>query len=99
MWVVGRPGIWDHEIVSSNRGENEWQAATFWGVRMEDPRVTARWLVEQHVLTLEELWVRYWANGGRAGEQELDAYVYGALEPYPLQVAIIGWALEDFVGG
>lgn len=66
---------------------------------MEDPRGTARSLMEQHVVTLEELWLRYWANGGGADEQELDAYVNGALVPEPFDVVIIGWALEDLVGG
>jgi len=54
--------------------------------------------MEHDVVTLEELWIRYWANGGAGDEQELDAYLHGALQPDAFDVVIIGWAVEDLVG-
>ncbi|WP_251036699.1 hypothetical protein [Arthrobacter sp. ISL-28] len=53
----------------------------------------------QHVITLEDLWVQYWANGGCAKEEELDAYLNGVLEPDAFELAVLGWALEDLAIG
>lgn len=62
---------------------------------MEDPRQTAQRLIGQHAITLERLWLRYWAEGGTATEPELDALIYGALTPPPEDLTILSWAIED----
>lgn len=66
---------------------------------MEDPRQTARRLIEQHDITLERLWIRYWAEGGTATEPEFDALVYGAVTPPPLDLRILSWAIENIRPG
>ncbi|MGP0224722.1 MULTISPECIES: hypothetical protein [unclassified Paenarthrobacter] len=62
---------------------------------MDDPRQTARKYLEQHVITLDSLWARYWANGGSAKPLELEAYLYQAREPSPFDLEVLTWALED----
>jgi hypothetical protein len=51
---------------------------------MEDPRKKARALIEQRAITLEDLWARYWANGGTFHPFEFDAYLNGAMKQVPL---------------
>ena len=43
------------------------------GEPMNNPRVTALKLIEQQAITLDELWIQYWANGGNARAFELEA--------------------------
>jgi hypothetical protein len=62
---------------------------------MNDPRQRARDLLEQDSITLERLWVKYWAEGGNADRLELDAYVHEALKPHPSELALLAWAMED----
>jgi len=63
---------------------------------VEDPRRTARNLIEQDESTLRELWLRYWANGGEAVEPfELEAYLYGVVELSAFEDEILAQALED----
>lgn len=62
---------------------------------MNDEMKAARALVEQRIVSMEALWLRYWANGGQASEEELDAYVHGALEPEKFDLLVIRWALEE----
>ena len=63
---------------------------------VEDPRRTARNLIEQDESTLRELWLRYWANGGEAVEPfELEAYLYGMVELSAFEDEILAQALED----
>jgi hypothetical protein len=52
-------------------------------------------LIEEHVITLDDLWVQYWANGGNARELELEAFLNGAHELCPFDLNVIAWALED----
>lgn len=61
---------------------------------MEDPRRTARAMIEQQTITLDDLWVRYWANGGSAHAFEFDAYLNGAQELDPFELKILAWSLE-----
>ncbi|WP_258804227.1 hypothetical protein [Pseudarthrobacter sp. NS4] len=62
---------------------------------MEDPRLTARKLIEQDAGYLHELWVRYWANGGDAQFFEFQAYLYGVYERSPFDLKILTWVLEE----
>ncbi|KUM36435.1 MULTISPECIES: hypothetical protein [unclassified Arthrobacter] len=62
---------------------------------MSDPRQTARNLLEQDGFTLEQLWIKYWAEGGNANALELDAYVHEALRPHPFELTLLTWAVED----
>jgi hypothetical protein len=62
---------------------------------MTDLRQTARNLIEHHTITLERLWITYWANGGDATLFDLDAYLYEIQGPTPLDLRILGWAVED----
>lgn len=65
---------------------------------MNDPRQRARTLIAQRAITLLDLWVRYWANGGSAKLFELDAYINCIQEPDPFELRVLEWALEDMVG-
>lgn len=62
---------------------------------MEDPRRTARALMEQHVLSLDDLWMQYWANGGNVPALEFDAYLNGTQELDAFEAKVLTWALED----
>lgn len=62
---------------------------------MENPRETALKLIQHHVITLDDLWMQYWANGGSAMEFELDAFLNGAFELCPFDNTVVAWALED----
>lgn len=66
---------------------------------MEDPRETARTLIEQQAISLEDLWVRYWANGGSFQPFEFDAYLNGAQRSDPFELKILIWAMEDLNAG
>lgn len=62
---------------------------------MNDPRQRARVLLDRDSITLEKLWIRYWAEGGNADPLELDAYIREALKPHPFELALLAWALEE----
>ncbi|MBT2586468.1 hypothetical protein [Arthrobacter sp. ISL-95] len=62
---------------------------------MNDPRHTARNLIKQRAITLDRLWIRYWAHGGNAPALEFDAYLHEALVLHPFDLKILTWALED----
>jgi hypothetical protein len=76
------------------------EAATTLGKNstMNNPRQTARHLIEQNAFTLERLWVSYWSQGGSATEFELDAYLYGAKELPEFDLKILAWAIEELQG-
>ena len=46
-------------------------------------------------LTLPQLWLRYFALGGEAGETELDAYLNGAMTMTPLQHDVLAHAINE----
>ncbi|WP_447002734.1 PP2C family protein-serine/threonine phosphatase [Saccharothrix isguenensis] len=46
-------------------------------------------------LTIEELWLRYFALGGNAGLVEIDAYVHGLGELPPLQPDVLAHAVNE----
>jgi hypothetical protein len=62
---------------------------------MKNRRLTALKLIEQQIITLDELRIQYWANGGNARAFELEAFLYGAYELCPFEHTIIAWALSD----
>ncbi|MBT2588372.1 hypothetical protein [Arthrobacter sp. ISL-95] len=62
---------------------------------MTDPRHTARNLIEQQAVSLDRLWVWYWAEGGNAPTFEFDAFLHEALLLHPFDLKILTWALED----
>jgi len=62
---------------------------------MSDPRQTARNLLRRNSVTLELLWLRYWAEGGDATAFEFDAYLHEALNPPAHELRIIEWAMEE----
>ncbi|UYY81960.1 hypothetical protein OIT41_02465 [Arthrobacter sp. YA7-1] len=57
--------------------------------------MTALKLIEQQAITLDELWICYWANGGNARAFELEAFLHGAHELGRFENTIIAWALSD----
>ena len=62
---------------------------------MNNPSERALKLIEQQAITLDELWIQYWANGGNARPFELEAFLYAAYELCPFENTIIAWALKD----
>lgn len=62
---------------------------------MHDPRQSARFLLDENTITLEWLWIKYWAEGGNATPLELDAYVHEALRPNSSELDLIACAMED----
>lgn len=66
---------------------------------MKDPRQTARVLIEQNIISLEGLWLRYWGNGGSADEFDFDAHLYEIQEPPPFELSVLAWAMDDLEAG
>jgi len=62
---------------------------------MRDPRHAAGNLLGTRTISLDLLWLRYWAQGGTAGVLEFDAYIHGALQPEQFELKLIDWALEE----
>jgi hypothetical protein len=63
---------------------------------MSDP-VSQRFLdaFQNSGLSVSQLWLRYFALGGDAGEMELDAYLNGAIALPPLQHDIVAHAINE----
>lgn len=62
---------------------------------MEDPRLTALNLIQQDKNYLDELWLKYWANGGSAGSVEFEAYLHGLTQPDSFDLQILHWAIDE----
>lgn len=60
-----------------------------------DPRLLARELLEHRKLSVMELWLYYWGNGGNAGEMEFDAFIHGIEGLAPVDLAVLASALDD----
>lgn len=62
---------------------------------MEDPRLTALKLIRQDKTYLDELWLKYWAQGGSAGSVEFEAYLHGLTQPDSYDLQILRWVIDD----
>lgn len=62
---------------------------------MEDPRLTARHLIELDEGYLHDLWLKYWGNGGNAQFLEFDAFVQDLNQQDDFDLRILGWAVEE----
>lgn len=60
-----------------------------------DPRLLARDLLQCHKLSLAELWLYYWGNGGTACEMEFDAFIHGIDGLAPVDLVLLASALDD----
>lgn len=65
---------------------------------MDDPRSTALDLIRQDKNYLDELWLKYWANGGSVGSAKFDAYLRGLTQPDGFDLQILRWAIDDITG-
>ncbi|MFC8525357.1 hypothetical protein [Pseudarthrobacter sp. NPDC057230] len=64
---------------------------------IENPRQKAQSLIDTAVVSLFELWMKYWGEGGRGGEMELDAFIRGVPLLDDFDEVILGWALEELI--
>lgn len=64
---------------------------------LADPALEARILVDSGALSLFELWLHFWGEGGQVGEMELDAFIHGIPMLQDFDVTILGWALEPLL--
>ncbi|MDQ0664448.1 hypothetical protein QFZ35_002946 [Arthrobacter ulcerisalmonis] len=62
---------------------------------MEDPRVTARAMIGHGEIDVNQLWLRYFANGGNALAFEFESFLYGVCEPTTLDLDLLGFAVEE----
>jgi hypothetical protein len=62
---------------------------------MKDPRLVAQTMTLQDPDCREDLWLQYWANGGKAGRFEFDAYLHILGEWDAFELEILVWAIED----
>ncbi len=62
---------------------------------MEDPRRTARHLIGRGEISLGELWLRYWANGGDAQPFEFEAYIHEMYELRAIDQDLLALAMEE----
>lgn len=66
---------------------------------MNDPRQTALEMVRQDKTSIDDLWIRYFANGGNADPVDFEAYIHGLLDADEYDPAILSWAVDDISGG
>jgi hypothetical protein len=64
---------------------------------MEDPRTTARTLLQQEDLALIDLWILYWNRGGQCHPLDLDAFIHEVLPTSDLDLNALSYALDDLV--
>lgn len=62
---------------------------------VENPRMQARSLIDTEAVSLFDLWLSYWAEGGQGGEMELDAFICGVPLLGDFDEVILGWAVEQ----
>ncbi|MFF1253006.1 hypothetical protein ACFVYC_11005 [Pseudarthrobacter sp. NPDC058329] len=61
----------------------------------DEQRQGFRLAFEAAPLTLEQIWIKYFGIGGRAGLTEVHAYVYGALSLPPIERDVLAHALNE----
>jgi hypothetical protein len=64
-------------------------------VIVEDPRVTARSMIEHDETDVSELWLQYFGNGGNALSDEFESLLYGMHEPSALDLDLLGLAVQE----
>lgn len=64
-------------------------------VIVEDPRRTAQTLLDRGEISVGELWLRYWANGGDAQPFEFEAYIHEMYELRAIDQEVLALAMED----
>lgn len=62
---------------------------------MEDPRLTALDLIRRNKNYLDQLWLKYWANGGSADSVEFEAYLHGLTQRDSFDLQILRWAIDE----
>lgn len=65
---------------------------------MDDARFTALDLIRQDKDYLDALWLKYWANGGRAASVEFEAYLRGLAQGDYSDLQILLWAIGEVAG-
>ncbi|AMM31611.1 hypothetical protein SA2016_0925 [Sinomonas atrocyanea] len=65
---------------------------------MEDPRLLARRMVGQDPACINDLWLRYWANGGDVHRAEFDAHLSSSDDWEAFELKVLAWAIEDLSG-
>lgn len=64
-------------------------------VIVEDPRLTAQSMIDHDETDVNEIWLRYFANGGNALALEFESFLYGLHEPSDLDLDLLGLAVEE----
>jgi len=62
---------------------------------LTDQQRTAAQALQRAELTMEQLWLRYFALGGDAGLIDIDAYIHGVSGLPPLQRDILAHAVNE----
>jgi len=65
---------------------------------MEDPRFAAMELVRCSAVSVEELYVKYFAMGGNADCVAFEAYLYGLVDPVRNDAVILSWVVDEVLG-
>lgn len=65
----------------------------------DEQRQSFRLAFEVAPLTLEQIWLKYFGIGGKAGPTEVQAYVYGALNLPAIERDLLAHALNESLNG
>lgn len=65
----------------------------------DEQRQGFRLAFEAAPFTLEQIWMKYFGIGGRAGLTEIQAYVHGALSLPPIERDMLAHALNESLNG
>ena len=57
--------------------------------------MTAQSMIEHDETDVNELWLRYFANGGNALALEFESFLYGLHEPGDLDLDLLGLAVDE----
>lgn len=61
-----------------------------------NPRHEAQFLIGADAVSLFDLWLKYWGEGGQGDELELDAFIHGVALLDDFDEVILGWAVDAF---
>lgn len=65
---------------------------------MEDLRFAVLALVQEKSVTIEDLWMHYFAKGGDADSLGFEAYIYGLLDLAERDALILSWVIDELAG-